>query len=110
MHQPTVKLTLRLPAALHEKLRQRAQANSQSLNLTALEAMREGLSQSTISYANDEERVWRALRESGLWEPLGPEWLEGMEDVPVLTHEEIRELMKGVAPLSDIIIEDRGPR
>jgi hypothetical protein len=111
MQQPTVKLTLRLPAALHEKLRQRARASDQSLNTVIVEAMQQGLD-AEITYPEESERekTLRVLRESGLLEPLGPQWLEGLEDVPLLTHAEIREMMKGVPPLSEVIIEDRGPR
>jgi hypothetical protein len=105
-----VKLTLRIPARLHKRLKQRASLSNQSLNTTILEAIEDSISQNVTSYETQEDKLWRKLRESGLWEPLGPEWQKYIEDAPNLTHAEMREMLKGVPPLSEIIIEERGPR
>ncbi|PIZ25202.1 MAG: hypothetical protein COY47_07265 [Chloroflexi bacterium CG_4_10_14_0_8_um_filter_57_5] len=108
--QSTVKLTLRIPAGLHEKLRQRARQTDRSLNTVAVDIMREGLLPKKPAIETEDERFERVLRESGLWEPLGPQWIEGLEDVTLLTHEELQEELRGVPPLSEIIIEERGLR
>jgi len=104
----TIKLTIRLPIWLHQQLQQRAQAESQSLNNMILESLKTGLNQKITYPEREDEKVKRILRESKLWEPLGPDWPQ-VED-PGYTHEEIRELLKGVPPLSEVIIEDREPR
>lgn len=63
----------------------------------------------TFDQEIEEERFERILLESGLLEPLGPQWFQGLEDVPELTHEDLWELTKGLFPLSETIIEERGP-
>jgi hypothetical protein len=105
-----VKITLRLPSGLHERLKKRARSSNQSLNTIILEAIEDGISQEGMNYESREDKFWRRMREIGLWEPLGREWEEYMKDAPKLTHAELREKLKGVPPLSEIIIEDRGPR
>lgn len=104
----TIKLTLRLPAWMHEQLQQDAQAENQSLNQVILETIKVGMKQKITYPEREDEKVKRILRESKLWEPLSSDWPQ-VED-PGYTHEEIREMLKGVPPLSEIIIEDREPR
>ena len=106
----TIKLTLRMPAWLHQQLQRYAQAENQSLNKVILETIKTGLNQKITYPEREDERVERVLRESGLLEPLGPQWFKDLEDVPDLTHEELWELTKGISPLSETIIEDREPR
>ncbi len=106
----TIKLTLRLPAWLHQQLQQYALTEHESLNNVILETLKSGLNQKISYPEREDQKVERILRESGLLEPLGPQWFEGLEDVPDLTHEELWELTKGIAPLSETIIEDREPR
>jgi hypothetical protein len=108
--QATVKLTVRLPAKLHEQLKQRARSNDQSLNTVLVEALQEGITHPLEYPLSEPEKFRKVLRESGMLVELGPQWLEGLNDVPLLTHEELQEKLKGCPPLSDIIIEDRGPR
>jgi hypothetical protein len=108
--QTTVKLTVRLPARLHEQLKQRARQGDQSLNTVMVEALQEGLAHPAEYPLSEHEKFRKVLRESGMLVELGPQWSKGLEDVPLLTHEELQEKLKGVPPLSDIIIEDRGPR
>ena len=103
-----VKLTLRIPTGLHRQLRARAQDVNHSLNKTIVETIRKGLVQETPYEVTEREKALRVIREAGLWEPLGSEWPD-VED-PGFTHAEIREMMTGVPPLSDLIIEDREPR
>jgi hypothetical protein len=103
-----IKLTLRLPIGLHKQLKARAQTEKDSLNQTIIETLRKGIAQETSYQETEREKVQRVIREAGLWEPPGPEWPD-VEDTG-LTHEEIRKMMKGVPPLSEIIIEEREPR
>ena len=59
---------------------------------------------------SEAEKVLQMLRDKGLLVEMGPAWdaLIGDEsDLPSV--EEVREWLRGV-PLSDWIIEDRGPR
>jgi len=105
-----VKLTLRLPAGLHKQIKERAHASDASLNKTIIEALRWSISQNTTYKETESEKTHRVIRESGMLEPLGPQWLEGLDDVPDITHEELWELTKGISPLSDTIIEEREPR
>lgn len=108
--QATVKLTVRLPAKLHEQLKQRARRNEQSLNKVLVETLQEGLAHPVDYPLSEHEKFRKVLRDSGMLVELGPEWFKGLEDVPLLTHEELWELTKGLPPLSETIIEDRGPR
>ncbi len=103
-----IKLTLRLPSSLHKQLKERAQKVNISLNKTIIETLRRGISQEVTYEESEREKALRVIREAGLWEPLGSEWPD-VED-PGLTHAEIREMMRGVPPLSDLIIEEREPR
>ncbi len=106
----TIKLTLRLPVWIHQQLQQYAQAEHQSLNNAILETLKSGLNQKITYPEREDQRVERVLRESGLLEPLGPQWFQGLEDVPDLSHEELWALTEGISPLSETIIEDREPR
>lgn len=56
----------------------------------------------------ERERTLRVLKESGLLAPLGPEWDKMLSGKPILSHEELREMLKGQPPLSEDIIEMRG--
>jgi hypothetical protein len=61
-------------------------------------------------YESEREIMLRSLREHGLVEEPGPRWREYAEKAPEMTHVELREMLKGVPPLSEAIIEDREPR
>jgi hypothetical protein len=109
MAEEKVKLTVRLPARLHRALRERAAAYDVSLNQALVEALAAELAPASRE-ESEAERLDRMLRESGLLVELGPEWdaLIGDEsEIPPV--EEVREILRGI-PLSDWIIEDRGPR
>jgi len=65
--------------------------------------------QPKVAGETDHERVLAVLKESGLLdEPLGPSWDKYAAGAPLLTHEELREALKGQRPLSEDIIEMRG--
>ena len=106
----TIKLTLRLPLGLHGQIKRSAHELNRSLNAMIVETLRKGLTEEVMYEETEREKTLRVIRESGLLEPLGPQWFEGLEDEPDLTHEELWELTKGVAPLSEAIIEEREPR
>jgi hypothetical protein len=110
--ESTVKLTVRLPADMHQRLRRRARENNLSLNQTIIQAVQEALnSEPAGETLSEREQVLRVLKESGLYEPLGPEWRKSIGDEPVLPHEELRQQIGELSPpLSETIIEDRGPR
>jgi hypothetical protein len=109
--ESTVKLTLRLPAALHQRLRHQASVNNLSLNQTIIHAVQRGLESETPDEAlSERERVLRVLKESGLYEPLGPGWRKFMEHASDISIDELWEETSGMPPLSEDIIADRGER
>ena len=105
-----VKLTVRMPTRLHELLKQRAQTEARSLNKAIIETLWQGLAETSYEQGSERQKVLRAIRESGFWEPLGPEWQEDIAKAPDISHAELRERMKGVPPLSEAIIEERDRR
>jgi len=106
----TVKLTVRLPTKLHELLKHRSRARSDSLNKVIVETLWQSLSEESYDRDSERQQSLKVIRESGLWEPLGPEWQAEIAKAPKISHSELRQEMKGVPPLSESIIEDRGPR
>jgi hypothetical protein len=105
------KITVRLPATLHDRLRRRAREKDTSLNQVLIEAVQRGLDSEPPTEALPErEQIVKILKESGLYEPLGPGWNKFISG-PIPSHEELRRLVgELVPPLSQTIIEDRGPR
>ncbi len=107
MGEESVKLTVRLPAELHRALKERAAEYKVSLNQAVVDTLSEQLK--TADEEEDlGERFDRMMREKGLLADTSwvDDFLPGVEPA---TLEEAREWLKGV-PLSDWIIEDRGPR
>jgi hypothetical protein len=105
-----IKLTLRLPNKIHERLKQKAHDTGRSLNSLIVDALREDSEGIKYLAESKEDRVWRFLKEEGLWEPLGAEWRDQVKQTPILTHAELRQKTEGVPSLSDAIIEEREPR
>ena len=111
MAEEKVKLTVRLPAELHLALRERAAEYHTSLNQAVVDTLAGGLFIAPPAEESERDKVRRVLREAGMladtsWmSDLAKELLNG-EEPPTL--EEVREWLKGV-PLSEWIIEDRGP-
>ena len=100
---------MRLPARLHRALKERAAEYDVSLNQALVDTLAAELAP-VPREESEIERFDRMLQESGLLVKLGPEWdsLIGDEsEVPGV--EAVRALLRGI-PLSDWIIEDRGPR
>ena len=109
MAEDTVKLTVRLPAQLHRVLKERALEYNVSLNQVMVDTLMVELRPESHE-ETDGQKFDRVLRESGLWVEIGPEWdrLIGVEsEIP--SAAEMREILRGI-PLSDWIVEDRGPR
>jgi molybdopterin converting factor small subunit len=111
MAEEKVKLTVRLPAPLHRALKERAAEYDVSLNQALVDALAGEFVSAPAAEEAEGERARRVLREAGLladtsWmSDLAEELLNG-EEPPTL--EEVREWLDGV-PLSEWIIEDRGP-
>jgi hypothetical protein len=107
--ESNVKLTVRLPAALHQRLRYRAREDNLSLNQAIVQAVKRGLDSEPPDEAlSERERVLRVLKESGLYEPLGPGWRKFMESASEIPIDELWEETSGMPPLSEDIIADRG--
>jgi len=110
MASQDVKMTVRLPERLHAALRQRAQSRQRSMNREMLELRRRGLVADGEPLAAC-AAVAAVLREHGLWAPeagwgTGP----GPTGQSVARHAELRRAVGPVSPLSDLIIDERGPR
>jgi hypothetical protein len=108
--EQVVKLTVRLPAKLHELLKQRAQSEVYSLNKTIIETLWQGLAETPYEQLSERQKLLRVIRESGLLDPLGPEWQEEIAKAPNISHAELREKLSDIPPLSEAIIEEREPR
>jgi len=103
------KITVRLPGTLREPAREKARRTRRSLNRLIADAVQREVEQPDVTYEDERERTLRVLKESGLLdEPLGPSWDKYAAGAPLLTHEELREALKGQRPLSEDIIEMRG--
>lgn len=103
----TVKLTVRLPAPLHQALKERAAEYDVSLNRALVDTLTTELTPRPRG-ETEVEKIDRLLREKGRLADTSwmNEFIEGIE-IPSL--EEVREWLRGV-PLTDWVIEDRGPR
>lgn len=112
MGMNTVKLTVRLPAGIHRRLRHRAQEENRSLNQVVVDAVDMLLQKKEPEYPqlSEYERTMQVLRDNDMLAELGPEWDKYIEAAPDVTVEEIREMWEGQAPLSEDIIADRGER
>lgn len=109
--EKAIKLTVRLPAALHKRLRRRARENNLSLNKTIIQAVQRGLdSEAPDETLSERERVLKVLKESGLYEPLGPGWDKYIKNASEISIDELWAETKGMPPLSEDIIADRGER
>lgn len=104
-----VKLTVRLPRRLHDRLRRQAQSAHRSLNGLIVESLWHTLAPPTAE--SDLDAIERVLLESGLWAPTRADRGRrrgAAEDAE--SHGAIRERLTGAAPLSETILDERGPR
>jgi hypothetical protein len=105
-----VKLTVRIPPRLHERLKKRARNQDCSLNQVILKTLEKGLEVEQPIVESPRERALRVLRQHNMIaEPGAGRKLYEVNE-PELTNAELREMLKGVPPLSDAIIEEREPR
>jgi len=108
MAEETVKLTVRLPATLHHVLKERAVEYNVSLNQVVVDTLAAEFVVAPPAAETEAEKFDRVMRESGLLADTS--WMDKyIEGVEIPSLEEVREWLRGV-PLSDWIIEDRGPR
>jgi hypothetical protein len=106
-----IKLTVRLPATLHSRLRRRAMESNLSLNQTIIEVVQRGLDSEPFGeILSGRERLLKVLEESGLYEPLGPGWDKYIKNASEISIDELWAETKGMPPLSEDIIADRGER
>jgi hypothetical protein len=112
MSTETVKLTVRLPAELHRALKERAVEYNVSLNQAVVDALAAEIKVEPPEGETERERVRRIMRENGMLADAS--WADDLVkellgDNPLPTLEEVRDWLAGV-PLTEWIIEDRGPR
>jgi len=108
MAEDTVKLTIRLPVPLHRALKERAVEYRVSLNQAVVDTLAAEFVVAPPAEETETEKFDRIMRESGLLADTS--WMDKyIEGVEIPSLEEAREWLRGV-PLSDWIIEDRGPR
>jgi hypothetical protein len=105
-----VKLTLRIPPRLHERLKKRAQSQDCSLNQVILKTLEEGLEVERPAVESPRERALRILRQHNMIAEPGAGRKLYETNEPEITNAQLREMLKGVPPLSDAIIEEREPR
>lgn len=103
----TVKLTVRLPISLHRALQAQARRRRQSLNQTLVEELERAMG---TAPEGDTAFLERVLREQGLLAETGPVLETYLRDAPVLPAAEVRRLLVGAPPLSEIVIAERGER
>lgn len=103
-----VKLTVRLPRRLHEHLRRQASRTHRSLNGLIVESLSEWLAHPTGD--DDHDAIERVLLGSGLWVPTRADRDRRREaDDTVDSHAAMRRRLEGTAPLSETILDERGP-
>ena len=107
-----VKLTVRLPGGVHQRLKHRAQEENRSLNRIIVQAVEMLLQKNEVDYQqlSEYDRTMLVLRESSMLEPMGLEWDKYLSGEPLMTADDIRTALRGIPPLSEDIIADRGER
>lgn len=105
MTEDKVKLTVRLPATLHQVLKERAVEYNTSLNQILVDTLTAEL-ESKACAESDDEKYDRILQ----CRLAKTDWMDRhIHGVELPTPEEARTWLDGV-PLTEWIIEDRGPR
>jgi hypothetical protein len=102
-------LTLELEPELYEHLREEASRLGKSLEKTAETILSQRLT--TPTPLSEKDKAIAALRKAGLLTELGPE-MKKRADQADLSLEEVRAALDATAgkPLSELIIEMRGPK
>lgn len=105
-----VKLTLRLPEHLHEALRAWAGGRHRSVNGEIVDTLARRLAAGERDAGQDRRAVASMPVTAGPWEPglaLRDDPGAPVESSP--DHTALRAAVGAISPLSDAIIEDRGP-
>jgi len=105
-------LTLELAPDLYERLRHEAERKGESVKNAAQELLAERLSAlPSLAQMSERERVREALRAAGLLTELGPEEKKRAAQA-TMTLEEVQAALDraGGQPLSELILEMRGPK
>jgi hypothetical protein len=109
-------ITVQLPEDLAESLRREVLPPDKAI-IKALEELLERRRQERAKEANklERERVLGAIRSTGLWHSQEDQraFVErlistlGLEAIELPSHEELRQELEGVPPLSELIIAER---
>jgi hypothetical protein len=104
-------LTIEFSAGLSERLRRAAARQGESVQAVAEELLSEQLAAIEPNPADEREQVREALRSAGLLAELSPEMARRADEV-TMTLEEVRAALDraGGKPLSEVILEMRGPK
>ncbi len=102
-------LTLELSPELYQKLKEEAGRTGQSAETLVAQWVAERLS--PLAVPSERERAIAVLRDAGLLTELGPE-LKRLARESSATLEEVSAALSrpGSKPLSEIILEQRGPK
>ncbi len=101
-------LLLELPPQLYERLVQEAKEVGDSVQVVAQRTLEERFG---LTPASEREQVWEALQLAGLLAELGPEMIEraGRSTASLEEVQAAFDRSEG-KPLSEIVIEMRGPK
>jgi hypothetical protein len=99
------QLTLQLPDTLAERLAQVAAREKKSIEQVALELLAE-----ERPVESPEARYQRLLDESGLFVKISEEEKRRYQPVSDERLKELGDKLGAAGPLSEVIIEERGPR
>jgi hypothetical protein len=99
-----------LSARHYQMLQKMAQETGKAPEALARDILEPALQQATQAAPLDRESVRRVLRAAGRTRSLGPELRQRI--IPGVTLEEVQKSLAdtGVKPLSQVILEQRGPR
>jgi hypothetical protein len=104
-------LTLELPSDLYERLRRRADKLGKTPQQVAEGLLARGLAGSVGGMAQEREQVTEVLRAAGLLTGITPDEKRRAEAI-ITSLPQVRAALDRVGgkPLSDVIIEMRGPK
>jgi DNA repair photolyase len=104
-----MSVTIQIPDDVMLKLQQRANREGIEPYSLATDLLRNALEPPAAS-TSERDAILQALREAGLLVELSPELRKRI--IPGVTHKEVREALAraGGQPLSEIAIEQRGPK
>lgn len=103
-------LVLELPVDLYERLKAEADRRATTIEAVAQERLTQAPGE-TQPAMSERDRATEALRAAGLLSELGPE-MQRLADASTMTLEEVSDALEraGGKPLSEIILEQRGPK